>query len=318
MTLSSIYLGALAYSLGQSRPVSELPLDDDLRVRLLGPNGGLCRHLISDVDTVELASRSASASLGFAEEVGIGRDQIDALMVASNSIRADHWMDGMRRLVEKLKIGQAEIVLISSGDCCNFHVGLRHCYAMVYSGQYRNVLFVTADRVDDSSQGQHIATRGAGVNSDAAASALISNQIYNGFRLFGHFEQIRDAHLLSEVGSDDDFVKVLSLARRVAKGLCAHHGWHPTDFAKLITSTYTLAVTELLSMSAQLPPEAIFAANIARTGHCFAADTIINLLDFTVQEEPPAGSKVMLLGSGVHQWGATAVEVGEESIGRIR
>jgi 3-oxoacyl-[acyl-carrier-protein] synthase-3 len=228
-------------------------------------------------------------------------------------------MDVVRRLAGELGIGHAEIVLVNSGDCCNFHVGLRHCYAMVRSGQYRNVLFVTTDRVDDAFQGQHVAVRGAGVNSDAAASGLVSDQVRNGFRLCGHFEQIRDTHLLSpDYRSDDDFVKVLGLARRVAKGLYAHHGWQPADFAKLITNTYTLAVTELLAMSAQFPLEAVFTANIARTAHCFAADNVINLLDFAVQEVLPAGTRVMLLGSGVHQWAATAVEIGEEPIRPIR
>lgn len=313
-----IYLCALAYTLGESLSVSDLQLDDDTRSRLLGSDGGLCRHLVSVEDSIELAASSAAKSLQLANDLGIGPERIDALMVASNSLHATDWMEAMQRLTVPLGLGHAETVLISSGDCCNFHVGLRHCHSMVRARQYRNILFVTTDRVADACQGQYVAVRGAGINSDSSASCLVSGEASTGIVLGGHFEQIRDPQLLAlDTAKNDDFIKVIAMVRQVAKGVYTHHGWRPENVSKLITNTYTRAVSELLAMAARLPAEAAYSANIGRTGHCFAADNIINLLDFITDEAPPPGTRLLLLGSGVHQWAATAVEIGRDPVQRI-
>jgi len=309
-TSTEVYMSSLAYQLGERRRVSDLMLPDDVRRRLMGPEGGLTFHLVSEASCVDLAVNSARKTLDAASSRGLRAADIDALMIASNSLSRQSGAEVIASVARSLELWRATAVLVNSGDCCNFQVAARLCHGLVASGQYRNVLLIAADRVADVCANQFVAVRGAGINSDAAASCIVSKDIRAGFKLNGHFQHAADAALLSEQSSvREGFIKFIEVIRCVFKDMCESCGVTPDQIGQLIINTYTNTVAEASSLATRLPMSKIYTKNIARTAHCFAADNLINLHDYSVDAQPEVGTLIALMGSGVYQWSAFLAEV---------
>lgn len=295
-----ICLSAPAYYLGEPVPIAELPLSAAARSVLLGADGGLEYCRVSALSVSEMAERCAVATL---EQSELAREAIDTVMIASNSLRErSHWA-ALMDLPRRLGLPRALPVLVNSGDCCNFHTALRHAWSLSHAGGAQTLL-VVADRVADVCPGDYMALRDAGVNSDAAASCLIGTSGRGGIELLAPPTRILDPRPLADPqrASPDEFMRIARFARELFDALYRATGRSAGEVERLIANTYRRSVVEVFALAARLPAAKAYLGNVARTGHCFAADNLINLADALAEGAVNRGDLILAMSSGVNQW----------------
>ncbi|MEO6701617.1 MAG: 3-oxoacyl-ACP synthase, partial [Jatrophihabitantaceae bacterium] len=143
---------------------------------------------------------------------------------------------------------------------------------LVTSGRYRTVLVVTADLVIDEAERM--------VNyalfSDGAASCLVADQPTEtgaGYQILGvaNAQDVGSLEWTHEISSD--------LARQVNARLLEPAGVALGEVCRLLHLNIFTPLVGMKERQAGFRADQLFTANISRTGHCFAADPLINLAD---------------------------------------
>lgn len=302
MRAEPIFLSGIAYQLGSRMKIEKLDLSEsDLRV--LREDNGIRYFRRSDVDIVELALSSIRKTLN---EVNAKKRElnIDALIFSSNSFSKYSTIDIVARIAKESALSKSETFFVTTGDCCNFQNALALAVSLIAGGTYRDILLVTADRVADACEGQPLAIYGGGVNSDASASCLVTTGVGE-FRILGAPCIVRHPRVLDTNSESTRLSITLGALRKIVRGVVPQ-GNCVSQINQVLPNTYTKHAAELVELATAVPGSKVFTDNVARTGHCFAADNLINLADY--MRRPGAHGLMVLLGSGVFQWGAIALE----------
>lgn len=218
--------------------------------------------------TAELAVESGLATLRAADLDG---GDVDALVLCSTQFPVGAAGDGafVREVMDKLGLRTAGFVGVGLSQCANLLMGVRVAQAAVAAGLHERVLVVTTDRVDDE------ATRMEpfALFSDGAASCLVSGGPHGpeAFRLLGSATATRPAELGwgQEISSD--------LAREVNARLLPPNGLDVGDLDALLHANIFKPIVMLKELQAGFRADQLDPDAIPRTGHCFAADPLINL-----------------------------------------
>jgi 3-oxoacyl-[acyl-carrier-protein] synthase III len=304
--LADVIISGIAYRLGERSRVDALPLGEGERARLLGPDGGLRYHCVSQASCFDLAVASARETLAQAAEA-VPRPRVDAVIVASMSLGQDQQPPWIDRFLSATELDDVPVCFFNGGDCLNFQLAARLASGLCVSSPQGAVLLVCVDRVADACPGRYLAVNGAGISSDATASCLFSLQAPRGFRLAGTFAYAQDRALLGGASDGKVFAAVMVVVQSVFRQLYEAHGLNPRDIGQVISNTHTNAVAEIIAMAGRVPLDVVFRDNIPMTAHCFAADNLINLSCYAAGYARAHGP-VVLIGSGVHQWGGFVVE----------
>jgi 3-oxoacyl-[acyl-carrier-protein] synthase-3 len=296
--LADVIISGIAYRLGDRSRVETLPLGEAERARLLGPEGGLEYHCVSQASCLELAIACARETLAQA----VPRPRVDAVIVASMSFGQEQSPPWIDRFLSATELGDVPVCFVNGGDCLNFQLAARLAAALCVSSPQGAVLLVCVDRVADACPGRYLAVNGAGISSDAAASSLFSLQAPRGFRLAGTFAYAQDRALLGGASDGQVFAATMVLVKSVFRQLYEAHRLRPQEIEQVISNTHTNAVAEIIAMAGRVPLDIVFRDNIPMTAHCFAADNLINLSCYAARHSR-AGGPIVLIGSGVHQWG---------------
>jgi 3-oxoacyl-[acyl-carrier-protein] synthase III len=234
----------------------------------------------------ELAIETGKSTLHAA---GREPSRVDLLLLCSTQFPGDGTTHG--RFVETIMAGlglsSACYIGLTLNRCTNLLAALRTGEALVASGRYRNILVVSADREPNETA----RLQGFALFSDGAASCLLSDEGPGGYQVLGSAsaQDVAALDWSNEISAD--------LARQVNGRLLGPHGLAVGDVAALMHPNIFKPLLVMKERMAGFAPAQLFTANIARVGHCFAADPLINLVDRTAVGHVPDGGIVMLAGS---------------------
>ncbi|MFF4948035.1 3-oxoacyl-ACP synthase [Streptomyces chattanoogensis] len=152
--------------------------------------------------------------------------------------------------------------------CTNLVTGLGVAEAFVRTGTYRNILVITADRcATESARMENFA-----LFSDGAAGCLVTAQP-------GDYEILGSAGAQDNQALDWHHDISADLSRQVNDTLLTRHGLTPGDLAGVLHTNLYTPVVVMKERLAGFTLGQLDTTNTARTGHCFAADPLINLAD---------------------------------------
>ncbi|AUM70619.1 hypothetical protein [Pseudomonas fluorescens] len=210
-----------------------------------------------------------------------GRD-IDALVVCSSNFESGQVADYLP-LLRELQLERAYPLGVTWGDCTMLLAGLEIARAQVLAG-LDNVLVVSANRIEDEAfRFQHYA-----LFSDGAASCLVTSGRRGGFEMLGGLAG-SDAGLADGPKEDD-----APLFSQVHEQLMHRHQINTADLEQVICSNVFLPVLKIKEGRLGIGGAQLYVANVARVGHCFSADSLINLCDYQAATQHRHGGLLML------------------------
>jgi len=244
-------------------------------------------------DLEDLAVRTGLATLRAA---GLDASSVDALVLCSNRIPGPAEGHGsfVSRVLTGIGLGDIPCYGQYLNRCANLLTGLDVSRALVTSGRYQRVLLITTDKVaagvDRISQ--------FALSSDGAASCIVTSEAADtstggiaSYELLGCATAQRTADLewTKEISSD--------LARQVNDQLLTPWGLKLGDVRALAHANIFKPLIMMKERQAGFSPEQLHLGNIARIGHCFAADPLINLVDRAALGDIGEGSYCLLATS---------------------
>jgi len=248
---------------------------------------------MTGADLEDLAARTGLATLRTA---GIDASSVDALVLCSNRIPGPAEEHGgfVSRVLTGIGLGDIPCYGQYLNRCANLLAGLDVSRALVTSGRYRRVLLITTDKVaagvDRMSQ--------FALSSDGAASCVVTAE--TGDISAGgtdHYELLGCA--TAQQTADLDWTKEISsdLARQVNDRLLTPWGLKLDDVRVLAHANIFKPLIMMKERQAGFSADQLYLGNIARIGHCFAADPLINLVDRAALGEIGDGSYCLLATS---------------------
>jgi 3-oxoacyl-[acyl-carrier-protein] synthase-3 len=243
-----------------------------------------CRR--SSGDALGLAAQSALRTLADTDPASI-----DALIVCSGE-RCNYFEQNHRiaALAQVLGLRQFQSHWLGGAGCVTLFAAVRLARSLVQTDAAQRVLVVTVDRVDDDSQ----RFQRFGVLSDGACSFVLHAQPQADFALL-------DAVVLSSsttLSRSDDFKAKCDLIHAALERFGGAQGFDFERVGAFFGPNVFLPIQELeLSL---LPIDGALAQqdNTMRYGHCYAADPMINLVDYHAARAPHGGTD--LLASTAH------------------
>ncbi|MET7680648.1 3-oxoacyl-ACP synthase [Streptomyces sp. NPDC005423] len=225
----------------------------------------------TELDTAALAVRTGRLTLRAA---AVEPAEVDALVLCSTAFPAEVDAHGelIASVLRGLGIDSVPVTGITLNRCANLLAGLRVAAAMVAGGRHRNVLVITADRVAvESARITDFA-----LFSDGAASCLITRRSDGAPE---SYEWVGDAHAQDSATLGPGHEISADLARLANKRLLAETGIGVEAVDGLLHNNIYLPIVTMKEVQAGFGQAQLDTANIARVGHCFAADPLINLVD---------------------------------------
>ena len=218
----------------------------------------------------ELAVASGRATL---DAAGVDPAGVDAVVLCCT--RFPGGPDSHGRFVAEIMTGlglpEAAFTGITLNRCTNLLAGIDVATAWVAGRRHRSVLVVTADRVaDERDRFEQFA-----LFSDGAASCLVAAAAHGApaYQVLGCASAQRTADL--------DWSHEISpeLSRRVNEELAKATGVASGDLAGVLHANLFLPLIGMKERQAGFTAAQLDTGNVARLGHCFAADPLINLAD---------------------------------------
>ena len=294
MSPSPVFLHEPRYALGEI----EVPFDevDGLSARAeefrMVPEPGLWGW--GSVFRTErgLAAMAVDSALATLRGAGVEAGAVDALLVCCTHLDEAPPSHGrfVGDILAGVGLGDIPFHGLNFNRCVNLLAALEVAASLVAAGRYRRVLVVTTDRA--MREADRLVNYA--LFSDGAASVLVSA---------GDVQEGECYELLSCATAQDvrslDWTNEISpdLARRVNDRLLGPLGMKLGDVAGLMHGNIFKPLVVMKERQAGFTPGQIWTGNIARVGHCFAADPLINLADRAAAGHVRPGGHYVLAAS---------------------
>jgi 3-oxoacyl-[acyl-carrier-protein] synthase-3 len=233
----------------------------------------------------DLAVDSGQATLRAA---GVDPVGVDALVLCCTRFPGGPETHGrfVAGIMAGLGMPSAAFTGITLNRCTNLLAGIDLAAALVASGRHGNVLVVTTDAVaDESDRFEQFA-----LFSDGAASCLVAAEPYGApaYEVLGcaSTQANGDLDRTNEISSD--------LSRTVNAALLKVGDLALDDIAGLMHANLFVPVVTMKELQAGFAPDQLDTRNVARLGHCFAADPLINLADRAARGRVADGEAYLL------------------------
>lgn len=217
-----------------------------------------------------MAIESGAATLRAA---GVEPASVDALVLCCSDVREHARSHGRlaATILEGTGLGDIAFYGLSLNRCVNLLAAIDAASAFVAAGRFRRVLVVTTDRV----AGDADRMLPYALLSDGAASCLVTADEVGrdryGLVACASAQETRSMDWTGEISSD--------LARRVNDALLAPREMRVADVSGLMHANVFKPLVVMKERQAGFSLAQLHTDNIARVGHCFAADPLINLVD---------------------------------------
>ena len=304
------------YRLGNLTPVDEADPDVLAKQELQALRSkGLRTFSLLDRPLADVIGECIESTLA-----GWDRADIDAVLFVTESFsqlpiagiaRAETPFGGMRNALLQMCVGlgirNARYFAASFGGSSNFLQALFLAKPLVESGGVRNLLVVCADR-QPPRLSRLMADAGAIVGDGVAACVLSADPAPS-----------QASWKIEHVG----ITPSMNLAQRRAAGLAgldAYRGTRaaaeeayravgrrPDEFGWLILNNYNPASSRAFAALLGFKQERVFVANVGRTGHIPACDSLINLRDLTESTPMGPGARVLIFVVGPVSFGAISL-----------
>ncbi len=227
----------------------------------------------TDLGLDELAVRSGRLTLAAA---GVKGDSVDALVLCSTRFPGGAECHGgfVERIAAGLDLRNPAFYGLTLHRCANLLAAVGLARTLVLAGVHGRVLVVTTDRIEpvDSRVEQYA------LFSDGAASCLVTA---------GTDEAAAcDSYEIVSCASARDLTRLdwsneisVDLARAVNLELLSGTGLRVGDLRALLHANLVTPLVVMKERQAGFTSDQMYLGNIARFGHCFAADPLINLVD---------------------------------------
>jgi 3-oxoacyl-[acyl-carrier-protein] synthase-3 len=290
---SRVYLRGASYVLGE-REVGYADIPDLPRLAAsfgLVPDPGLWGWgtiRATDRDLAELAADTGRRTLLAA---GVNPSGVDALLLCSTRVPgpADGHGGFLARVLTGIGLGDLPFYGQNLNRCVNLLAGIDVARAFVLAGRYSRVLVITVDAV---AEGAAPMSQFA-LFSDGAASCLVSADpgSADSYEVLGCAVAQETAALewMSQISSD--------LSRQVNERLLVPPGLKLGDVTALLHVNLFKPLLVMKERQAGFREDQLYLDNIPRTGHCFAADPLINLVDRVALGHLDEGHYAMLAAS---------------------
>lgn len=217
-----------------------------------------------------MAAESGSATL---RSAGVEPPAVDALVLSCGEVPAPARAHGrfVEAVLAGVGLGDVPFYGLSLNRCVSLLAAIDVASSFVASGRYRRVLVVTTDRaVRDEDRVLPYA-----LLSDGAASCLVTAGADGADRY-----QLLACAAAQDASSLDSAAQISSdLARQVNDALLAPREMRVSDIAGLMHANIFKPLVVMKERQAGFTLDQLYTDNIARVGHCFAADPLINLVD---------------------------------------
>jgi 3-oxoacyl-[acyl-carrier-protein] synthase III len=286
------YLRGVSYVLGEQEVgYADIPGLQELAAKLgLAPNPGLWGWgsvRVTRRGLADLAADSLRATLRAAAAAPLSSD---ALVLCSTRVPgpADDHGIFLARVLADAGLGDIPCYGQTLNRCLNLLTALDVARALVLSGRHRRVLVATTDAVAGGPPMSQFA-----LYSDAAASCLVAADpgTDGSYEILG-CASAQDAAAMgsaSQISSD--------LAREVSDWLLEPPGLKLGDVTALAHLNLFRPLLVMKERQAGFREDQLYLDNIARTGHCFAADPLINLADLAARGQVREGHYCLLAAS---------------------
>lgn len=301
---------AIAGISAPSYVVGEIPLPVD---DLPGKQERLAEYGMPDLrelwgwDKCRKTDRSAAdlacdAVAGVFVGSGVAPSQVDAIVLCCSD--AGNYYDQNRFLGElagRLGVGRVFMTWVSGAGCASLFSAVKIATAFVSAGTFTNVLVLTVDRIaDDATRLQRF-----GVLSDGACALLVRPVADADFAIHGIAVRSCPASL---VHGGQDFQSKCALIQSVFDQLQGKVAFDFDAAPRLFGSNLFLPVQELETSALPLDGLMAHQSNIARYGHCYAADPVINLVDFYADPDHVGLSHSIMASSAHGHFGMILLE----------
>ena len=188
------------------------------------------------------------------------------------------------RIHESLELKNAFPIGITLNNCISFMSAIVMAESMVRSETYNNILIITADKVYDES----MRFNNFALLSDSAASCLVTCREVPGLEIVSARFGVSQNPITSNHGQDEP-----SLYGRILKEVLDDSPISLSDISKVFCNNIFRPVTQLKETRLGFSRRQLYLDNVARCGHCFSADTLINYVDYARQASPAEGEKFL-------------------------
>jgi 3-oxoacyl-[acyl-carrier-protein] synthase III len=301
-----IYIGALAASLGETvNDFGEIPVfSQDPKLTAFLRSMKVQHYRSSASSPAELARDSARQTLARSR---ITPADIDVVIYVSESLWEDRfYLKDQHWLLEELGLSHAYLIGTFLRACSNIHSALRIAANLCRNDEAGAVLIVTTDKAKTTEE--RVVPPKIGVTSDSAASLILSRQMAGAdFQVLCNAQcALPSMQRLDESAQYMLFLKcvrdgVAAAVDRCTEGL----GCSVQDLRRLVSNNYNMSLISMFAAILGVSDSLFVSDNIARYGHCYSADNVINLIHLLEQEALAPGDLTLNLSSGPGSWGAS-------------
>jgi len=305
MSATRSYLSGVAYSTGQPIAIDSLfgPADPQPPI----PWSDLGFHAFCEDPRPIPEMWMATVAETFRRTARLP-DVIDAVVGVSSPAHADVLFDALH----SLGIRRAFVLGLTLQECSGASSAIRVATDLIGTGRHRHVLVVQCGKWDRPEH--RVDTRRGLVFSDGAASCIVSSAA-------GAFE-ILASDVLAETGltgrsvgrSVNEALNAIKLLRRVIGGALEAANVSIDAVRAVFSTAGNAELLMLAGTAAGLPTTRMYRGGLARRGHVFGCDGLIDLRDFVDERQLDAGDCVLLCSWSSHVVGATVLRyLGEEA-----
>lgn len=283
-----ITIEACSYVLGEiERPYHDVPDFKDMLGRYDYPDEpavfGWGSYFKTQGDIFDLGIRSARQTLA---QSSVCADDVDFVMFCSTCFPGNEieHINYNVRISESLELKKAFPIGITLNNCISFMNAIAMAESMIHSGTYNNILIITADKVYD----ENIRFNNFALLSDSAASCLVTNREVSGLQITSARFGVSQNPITSNHGKDEP-----DLYGRILNEVLESSATSLNDVSKVFCNNIFRPVTQLKETRLGFSRRQLYLDNVARCGHCFSADTLINYVEHARQKPPEEGEKFL-------------------------
>lgn len=299
----NIYISNIKYVLGTQECITTLCPDsrvDEVDILL---NYGLDKYCKFTEGNEELAHQCVSATL---DDSKLQKEEVEALIFSTTLQTLNSCKLDIRKLdfiQHSLGLKNAYTYGFFLSNCANLIGAIQLARSLLISEIYSELLIVVSDRIEHSAD--RFMESNESILSDGAVSFLISKK-RGDYELGSLFLQNDTSYLTEETN-------IISYLNRASKNIKEIYAKIRNDdkychYKKVFLGNYNLMVQNVYQSVLNVDDNQMFFDNIARIGHVFSADLLINLLDYEEKCGLIKGDMVAFLGIGFNRYGGFSLK----------
>jgi len=214
-------------------------------------------------------------------------NDIDAVFFCSTCFPGNEidYISFNTRILRELNLSDAFLIGVTLNNCVSFLSSIMMACKLVECGTYKNILVITADKVYD----ENARLNNFALLSDSSASCIVSKSEASGYALISESFKSSDDPIDSYKGKDDP-----SLYLKVMGEVLTKADTNIENIQAVLSNNIFKPITQQKERKLGFSKAQLYQKNVLLHGHCFSADTLINLLDYSQDKDINNGALFML------------------------